>query len=403
MSAQRPVIVATALGVVSPIGIEEFAENLYRGEAALGPSELLPENPVVGEVREFAPQPWLGKKGVRVLDRCARLLAVACHIALRDGELLERSTDDEAAGVGLVAGTMLGGVGSIVGFDWSGVTDGPSYVSPMGFANTVINAAAGQTAIKHDLRGVNSTISSGQSSGLTAIHYAAQCLYAGRAEALLAGGAEELCQQIYEGLAGAGQLASDGTVRPLATGRSGTALGEGAAVLLLETAEAAAKRGRAGLVEIAGFAGKQDASGLEGTGWPGVAIAAGTIGAALADAAVEPDQVSCLVVSASGSPSGDAVEAEALGEVFGDRLAAIPAYAPKAAMGETMGASATIAVASAALTLREQKIPPTPGAAAIEAAVSLSPEPRAIEGDYALVTSVGFYGDCAAMVLRRCR
>ena len=132
-----------------------------------------------------------------MLDRSARLLCVAAHMALTGTGLQQQEGGEGDPNLGLVCGTMFGSVHSITSFDWSGVTDGPAYVNPMEFPNTVINSPAGQAAIKHKLRGVNSTISAGLVSGLYAIHYAAEFLRFGRATALLAGGVEELCEESF--------------------------------------------------------------------------------------------------------------------------------------------------------------------------------------------------------------
>src|SRR5207245_10097832 len=100
--------------------------------------------------------------------------------------------------------------------------DGPNYVNPMEFPNTVINSPAGQAAIKHKLRGVNSTISAGLVSGLYAIHYASEFLRFGRATALLAGGVEELSDEAFVSVGQGGVLSPAGRARPFAPDRGGT-------------------------------------------------------------------------------------------------------------------------------------------------------------------------------------
>src|SRR5712671_5182533 len=219
-------VVVTGAGVIASIGagVEEFERKLYGGCSGVGPSPLLGEGAVAAEVRNFNPQPWLGNKGIRVLDRSARLLSVAAHMALTATGLQQREGGEGDPNLGLVCGTMFGSVHSITSFDWSGVTDGPNYVNPGEFPNTVINSPAGQAAIKHKLRGVNSTISAGLVSGLYAIHYASEFLRFGRATALLAGGVEELCEESYLSFVKVGVTAK---------------LGEGSALFMLETAEAA--------------------------------------------------------------------------------------------------------------------------------------------------------------------
>src|SRR6185295_14453954 len=139
----------------------------------------------------------------------SRLLLVAA------GQALERSglngQDPAAAAereVGLVVGTNFCSVRTIAEFDRRGQQLGPSYASPIDFANSVINAAAGQAAIWYGLRGVNSTVSAGEASGLMAISQGADLIAGGRAEALLAGGVEELCFEAMLGFERAGRLAS---------------------------------------------------------------------------------------------------------------------------------------------------------------------------------------------------
>src|SRR5215470_4053329 len=218
-------VVVTGAGVISAAGagVEEFERNLYGGCSGIGPSPLLGENAIAAEVRNFNPQPWLGNKGIRVLDRSARLLCVAAHMALTSTGLQQEGSEGDP-NLGLVCGTMFGGLHSITSFDWSGVTEGPNYVNPMEFPNTVINSPAGQAAIKHKLRGVNSTISAGLVSGLYAIHYAAEFLTLGRATALLAGGVEELCEESFLSFRKVGVLSKTGRLRPFAPDRDGTVL-----------------------------------------------------------------------------------------------------------------------------------------------------------------------------------
>src|SRR5947208_1258828 len=128
----------------------------------------------------------------------------------------------------------------------------------MDFANTVINAPAGQAAIWHGLRGVNATVAAGAASGLLAVAHAADLIRAGRATTVLAGGVEELSFESVCGFRRAGLLCDGDRPRPFDAGRSGFALGEGAAVLVLEDSEAAAARGARVLGRIAGHGARFD-------------------------------------------------------------------------------------------------------------------------------------------------
>jgi 3-oxoacyl-[acyl-carrier-protein] synthase II len=394
-------VVVTGAGVISAsgAGIEEFERNLYAGCSAIGPSPLLGGTAVAAEVRNFNPQPWLGNKGIRVLDRSARLLCVAAHMALTATGLQQKEDGEGDPNLGLVCGTMFGSVHSITSFDWSGVTDGPAYVNPMEFPNTVINSPAGQAAIKHKLRGVNSTISAGLVSGLYAIHYAAEFLQFGRATALLAGGVEELCEESSFSFGKVGVLSPTGRLRPFGTDRDGTVLGEGSALWMLETAESAQARGAKPLLEICGFGAAHDAHDIQAFRVRAEG-ATSAIEQALRGAGVEPEAIGCVIAGASGSRSGDEMETQALRRVFGSRLEQIPVCAPKAAFGEAIGASGALCAVTAGLALARKTLPPTAGFREAKPELRLSADTQQIEGEYALVNCFGCDGNNAALVLK---
>ena len=225
-------IVISGTGVISPLGagLEQFATALYDGARAGGPSTRFEGH--AAEISDFDPQPWL-LTGFRPMDRTARLLSVAVHLALADSGIPVSTGAEGDPALGLVCGTMLGGINSIVSFDWDGITEGPDYVSPMGFSNTVINSAAGQAAIRFKLRGVNSTICAGLCSGLYALGYAEQFVKFGRARALLAGGVEALSEAVFVGLDNTSMLSASRYPRPFADDRHGIVPAQGPAFVLL--------------------------------------------------------------------------------------------------------------------------------------------------------------------------
>jgi 3-oxoacyl-[acyl-carrier-protein] synthase II len=385
-------IVVTAAGVISPTGagVEKFACALFSGRSAGATSERFP-GVTVAEITGFQPEVWLGNKGIRVLDRSARLLSVAAHMALSAAGFSQEAAEVSDPQLGLVCGTVFGSVHSITGFDWSGLVDGPAWVNPMEFPNTVINAPAGQAAIKHRLRGVNSTVCAGLASGLQAIQYAADALRFGRARALLAGGVEELCEESVLGLRKTGALSVSGRACPFSAERDGVVPGEGSALWMLETQEAAESRGRAPWLEICGFGSTQAAHSINSFDVRGNG-AAEAMQQALAESGIGPSDVSCIVASASGSRGGDEMEIRAIERVFGRRLADIPVCAPKGAFGEAMGASGALCALTAGLALQEQSLPPTPG---------FSQAATPICGEYAMVNAFGCDGNNASLVIRR--
>lgn len=400
-------IVITGAGVISPIGagLADFETALYAGASGLALSQLLADAssspPLVAEIRDFTPQPWLGNKGIRVLDRTARLLCVAAQMALASSGIEGSESSAADPEMGLVCGTMFGSIHSITSFDWSGLEDGPNLVNPMDFPNTVINSAAGQTAIKFKLGGINTTICCGPASGLYALNYAADFLRLGRARALLAGGVEELSEEAFLGFQKNGILSATGAARPWAAARDGAVLGEGATLLVLETADAARARGAQPWAEIAGFGCAQDAHSTSAFDISADGATA-AIRMALDSAGVSAGQVACFVAAASGSRPGDAMEARALLNIFGPRFAEVPVCAPKAALGESLGAAGATAALIAALALQKQCLPPTVGIPERGGAgIRLMPQAQTIRGDYALINAFSCDGNNAALVLRR--
>jgi len=394
-------LVATGAGVISPMGAgwREWEQALYSGTRAACPSELFGPGYVTAEVRGFEAERWLGNKGLRGLDRAARLVCVATHFALAEAGLCPQQADGDPD-IGLICGTVLGSVHSITSFDWSGVVDGPKYVSPLDFPNTVINSPIGQAAIRFKLRGVNSMLCAGMASGLAAIGYAADFLRLGRARALVAGGAEETSEELLRALNKISALSPVGVARPFAPGRDGTVLGEGAAFLVLESAANAQQRGARLWAEISGFGSAHQVSESDGPA-PAIAAAQSAIERALARAEIKPNQIAALVAGASGHPALDEIEARALSGAFGDRLEDIPVCAPKAALGEAFGASGAMGALVAALALMRQSIPPTAGFEDADVKLRLSAQAQPFKGEYVMVTTVGCDGNHAALILRR--
>jgi 3-oxoacyl-[acyl-carrier-protein] synthase II len=395
-------IVVTGAGVISSLGAgaEEFQATLYSGASGIGPSELFANQAATAEVRNFTPQRWLGNKGIRVLDRSARLLSVAAHMALDAAGWKLGETSEGDAELGLICGTMFGSLHSITSFDWSGLVDGPNYVNPMEFPNTVINSPAGQTAIKYKIRGINSTLCAGLASGLYALHYAAEFLHFQRVRVLLAGGVEELCEESVVGFRKTGNLSPSGSARPFASGRDGTVLGEGAALLVLGSEDTARARGWKPWFRLCGFGFAHDAHCIHQY-WPRAEGAAAAMELALDAAGIEPAQVGCIVAGASGSRAGDDMEARALQKVFGPRLEQIPLCAPKAALGELLGASGAFGALVGGWALQNQMLPPTAGFVASETPLRMSAGPQRFDGDFALVNAFSCDGNNASMVLGR--
>jgi 3-oxoacyl-[acyl-carrier-protein] synthase II len=307
-----------------------------------------------------------------------------------------------------VLGTMFCSVHTISEFDRRGLVLGPKYVSPMDFANTVINAAAGQVAIWHDLRGVNSTIAGGITAGLQAIAYATELIRSGQATTILCGGAEELCFESFYSFAQAGLLcAGDNGAGacpiPFDARRNGFALGEGAALLMLEDAESAAARGATVWGEIKGHGTAYDVS--RGTaGAQAIEAIARAMRLALYDAQVHVEDIDCLSASANGSVLADRYEAQAVATVFDGQAVNLPVTAIKSMLGETLGASGAMQTVALLAAMREGVLPGIRHLEHLEADFPLRmacPDNQQLDLRNGLINAVGLDGNCCALVVAR--
>ncbi len=416
MSPEPRRVVVTGIGLVSPLADQPAALHraLASGDSALSPISSFDTGVLgrrhAGEVIDFDPTSYLGKVNLRPVDRTAQLVIVAAHLAFTaSGWTKERRSEHD---VGLVLGTMFGSVHTISAFDRRALVAGPKYAKPFEFANSVINAAAGQTAIWHDLRGINSTIAGGTAAGLQALGYATEVIRTGRADAVLAGGADELCFESLYGFHQAGRLCSEGESGPAGcvpfdARRDGFALGEGAGLLMLEEADSARARGATILAEIRGHGNCYDCS--RGKDERAVDAVRRAVGLALADAGIGAGDVEAVSAAASGSIPGDRHEALGLAAVFGSRRGranAMPAPPPvtavKSMLGETLGASGAFATIALIESMRTGVLPGIRGLEQVEAGLplpGLTAEPRELSGTRGLVDAVGLDGNVAALVV----
>jgi len=399
----RPTVVVTGAGVLSPLGDspEALHAALAEGRSGLKPIELFPVDGLgdglkAGEIRPFEPRDYLGERNLRPIDRTSRLLLSAAQRALDESGW----TPELRAGreIGLVLGTTFCSVKTISEFDRRNLQLGPSYASPFDFANSVINAAAGQAAIWHGLRGLNSTISAGEASGLLAISYAAQQIRSGRASALLAGGAEEICYESFLGHQRAGRLGASAPV-PFDARRDGFALAEGAGLLVLEEGGEARARGAQVLAEVLGHGSAFDPDGTP----EGAARAlARAVRIALEDAGTGPEEIDALSAAANGSVTGDRAEAAAIAEVFGGRAGELPVTAVKSMLGEALGASGGFQAVALLGTLNTGILPGILGLERTEEGFPLtgaSAATRQVAVRRALLTALGTDGHACAVVL----
>jgi 3-oxoacyl-[acyl-carrier-protein] synthase II len=402
-------VVITGIGVLSPIGIgrDAFWDGLISGRPGFRPITLFDTAPfqvqTAGEIPDFDPITHLGKKGLRDLDRSTRLVCSASRLALEDARL--PITDNISRRAGVSIGTTFGSLHSISQFDRSGLIDGPRLVNPSHFPNTVINSPASQVSIRFNVRGFNTTISTGFCASLDAISYAADFLRLGRADTVLAGGVEELCEETFLLFHNLGYLSGmDGAELlscPFDARRNGFILSEGAAVLVLETAEHAQARGGNILAEVKGSGNAFDPGADSSFTHAGQGLCT-AIALALREAGLEPRNIDYVCACSNSSLGLDRMETRVIKEIFQDHAGRVAVSSIKSMVGESFSASGGLAAAAAIGAIQRGLIPPTMNYRDRDPSCDLDyvpNEPRASRVRNVLVTSSDPYGQNTAMVV----
>jgi 3-oxoacyl-[acyl-carrier-protein] synthase II len=352
MSFERQAVI-TGIGILSPLG--ESPRALHAQLSDRGSDRACAAAARQRSLSSEAPDPHLGARNSYALDRPARLLAAAAELALTSGGW--KAEDSSARELGLYVGTMFSSAHTISRFDCKLLEEGPSFVSPFDFANTVINAPSGQTAIWHGLRGVNMTLATGGSSGLEAIASAAQAIRTGIATCLLAGGVEERSPESMRAFDEAGLLChGEDYPRPFESDSAGIYLSEGAALLLLEDRESARERNAENLSEIMGHGSAFDNSRRRDERRSVQSIIK-SMRAAIDMAGVPLDEIDVICASANGLARVDRHEAVAICSVFESVPAMPPVSAPKKALGESLGAAGPLQCAAMIEAMRTRVIP----------------------------------------------
>jgi 3-oxoacyl-[acyl-carrier-protein] synthase II len=416
MTDRRRRVVVTGMGLVTALGndLPTTWAGLVAGRSgirtieAFDPARL--NSQMAGEVRDFDPSGLLDRKEIRRTDRYAQFGLVAAAEALGAAGLPGRFEGELAERTGVILGTGLGGVGTLVdGFTTSALR-GPDRISPFMVPMGIPNVAAGQVAIQFGMIGPNFTTVSACATGGHAIGEASEIIRRDDADVMLAGGSEAA---IYEAMVGgfasmrALSMRNDdpaGASRPFDAGRDGFVIGEGAGVMVLEELDHAQARGAAILAELVGYGATADASHI-------TLPAPGGIGAvraarrALEKAGLTPTDVDHVNAHATSTPEGDKAELQAIRTIFGDHAARVAVTANKSMLGHTLGAAGAIEAITTVLTLREGCIPPTinlrepdPEAAGLDLVANVAVT-RPVR--LALSNSFGFGGQNTALIFGR--
>lgn len=407
-------VVVTGVGIFSPgaRGLAEAWQNVLAARSGIAVDDELTAmgTPVAlsGRVPAFDPDAELGRGSARRLDRFTHLAAIAAREALAHAGLSgddERIVAADPDRTGVLLGSGIGGAETWAEEYPRYIEKGPRRTSPMFIPRMLSNTAAGTVAIRSGARGPNMTVNTACAAGASSIHVARDLIRAGAADVMLAGGVEAgITGLSVSAFAQMGALTKNPdpatASRPFDVDRDGFVIGEGAAVLILESAEHAAARGATAYATVAGAGASADAH--HATAPPedgGGAVLA--MQRAVADADIDPTAIGHLNAHGTSTPLNDAAEARALRAVFGAHTDRIAVTSTKGVTGHTLGAAGAIEAIFSIQALREGRVPPTAGLATQDPAITLdvvSGQPREVTLDAVLSTSMGFGGQNAALI-----
>lgn len=354
------------MGVVSPCGhdLDTLFANLTTarsGVSRMGGTDGTADLNVVAAQVSGLQSPRLADRQFQQLDRATQFALVAADQAIADASL--EPTEETSLNAGVYWGTGLGGANSIEEGYRAIFASERKRLRPTSVVLGMSNAAAAHVSIAHRLRGPQLNISTACSSSASAIGEACRAIRHGHADVIVAGGSEALLTfgnlsawLALQALAKTDTTDPSRTCKPFAADRTGLVLGEGSAVLVLESEEHAARRGARVYAALTGYGNAGDGSNMSRPDANGQVRA---MRQALADAGVEPTAIGYINAHGTATPIGDVVESTAIRQTFGAHADALCVSSTKAVHGHLLGAAGALEAVVAALALTHGVVPPT--------------------------------------------
>ena len=406
-------VVVTGLGMVSPLGlnVSDSWDAIAAGQSGIdyitGFDAEAFDTRFAAEVKGFDPENYLDRKEARRMDRFAQFAAVAAQEACRQSELNPRNMDRYS--VHAVIGSGIGGIGTLTEQHQVLLERGPRRVTPFLIPMMLADMGSAQVSMVTGAMGANYCITSSCSSGADAIGTGWDLIRHGKAEVVLAGGAEAPIAPLS--VAGFNALRAlsrqndnpQGASQPFNRHRDGFVLAEGAAVMVLESAEHAASRGAEPLAELRGYAATSDSHHLTEPNPTGQSAAAAVTGA-LEAAGLSSTVVDYLNAHGTSTPLNDWHETKALKLAMGDDAYRIPVSSTKSMTGHLLGAGGALEAAICVMALRQGLMPPTINLDEPDEECDLDYVPnsaRPADLNVILSNSFGFGGHNSVIVLTR--
>ena len=364
----RSRVVVTGLGAMTPLGhtVEETWDGLVAGRSGVGPitqfdSSGLPCH-IAAEIKDFDPRKYMPFKEARRMSRASQLALAASQEAVKDAGLAIPLADPER--VGVLVGSGMGGLDVADAGLQAARERGPRAVGPFVLIASLINMPTHHVSLEIGSLGPLSTVVAACATGTQAIGEAAEWIWRGNCDVVVAGGVEGL---IHLGsMAGFSAMRAlslrndepERASRPFDADRDGFVVGEGAGIVVLERLDHALARGAHIYAEILGHASSSDAFHVAAPD-PNGAGAVRAMQWALRDAGVEPDAVDYVNAHGSGTPLNDATETKAIKTVFGEHAYELAISSTKSMVGHLLGAAGAVEAIAGIQSLRFDTIHPT--------------------------------------------
>lgn len=362
-------VVVTGMGALTPLGnsVDQYWEGLINGVSGADMITLFDASKFrtkfACEVKGFDPTQHMDRKEARKIDRFTQFALVVSDQAMADAGLNKENIDPDRIGV-----VFASGIGGLITFQHE-VTDfakgdGTPRFNPFFIPKMILDIAAGQISMRHNLRGPNFAVVSACASSTNAIMDAFNLLRLGKADIILTGGSEAVISEAGVGGFNAMKAMSERNddpktaSRPYDKDRDGFVMGEAAGMLVLEELEHAKARGAKIYCEIAGCGATADAYHITAPHPEGLG-ARNVMFAALAEAGMKPEEIHYINTHGTSTPIGDGAEVKAITHVFGEHAYSLNISATKSMTGHCLGAAGVIEAIASIKAVIHDLVPPT--------------------------------------------
>jgi len=409
----RKRVVITGLGCVCPVGndVESAWKNIQAGQSGVGGVSLFDSSPlkthIAAEVKNFDANALLGRREARRYDRVSQLALVAAQQAFEQSGL--EIDDQNRDRVGVLIGSGIGGISTLYENILVFLERGPNRISPFTVPMMIPDSASGLVAIRYGIRGPNLAIVTACATGTNSIGEATEIIRRGAADVMLAGGAEAAITPItFAGMGVMGAISTrndepERASRPFDAERDGFVIGEGAAVVMLESLESALARGAHILAEVTGYGVTNDAYHISAPSENGEGSAL-CMQIAIKDSGLSLEAIGYINAHGTSTELNDKNETAAIKTVFGQQAYEIPISSTKSMTGHLIGAAGAVEAVFCVKSLQTDLLPPTINYENPDPNCDLDYIPnqaRSAHVDHIMSNSFGFGGHNATLIFSR--